>query len=345
MSYEILLLILMLLAGFFLLLIYNQRLPWLGERLGMAIRRYKQAHKDPHAIFEHERAGPIDFRDPTNITQWLKFFLYALIAIDLIALFSAILQYNLLSDFKIGVYSSQALAIAAAESNDKRQQVIGFFDLGIFAATSFLFAMWIYRANFNARQLGAQGMQFSPGWSIGYYFIPLLSLWKPYQAMKEIWQASKNPTSWATVERGSILPWWWFFFLAECMMGQAILRTSLQAKEINEMIGSTGIAIASDLVSIPATIIAIVLVKQIYEMQMSHVQGRIGTPSVAPNAPDKPAAPPQLTIADSQKSEPEKSEPIEEQTELLSITQPQTSTRISLENETKKCLLCRDYKN
>ena len=32
---------------------------------------------------------------------------------------------------------------------------------------------------------------------------------------------------------------------------------------------------ASDLVSIPATIIALVLVKQIYEMQMSHVQRRI----------------------------------------------------------------------
>jgi hypothetical protein len=215
------------------------------------------------------------FRDPSKLTQWLKYLLYASIAIDLIALFSGILQYHLLSDFQSGVYSSQALAVAAAESNDKRQQIIGFLQLGITIATTILFAMWIYRANFNARQLGAQGMRFSPAWSIGYYFIPVLLLWKPYQAMKEIWQASKNPASWTTVKRGSILPWWWFFFLAAGLLGQATFRASLQAKEINELIRSTGIAMASDLVSIPATIIALVLVKQIYAMQMSHVQRRI----------------------------------------------------------------------
>jgi Domain of unknown function (DUF4328)/zinc-ribbon domain len=220
--------------------------------------------------------GPVattsTFQDPARLTQWLKYFLYASIFLDLIGLFSGVLQYNLLSDFKLGVYSSHLLAIAAAKSNDKRQQVIGLIQFGIAVATIILFAMWIYRANFNARQLGAQGMKFSPGWSIGYYFIPILCLWKPYQAMREIWKASKNPDSWTTVKPGTILPWWWFFFLAQCALGQASLRTSLRAKEINELITSTGILMASDLVSIPGTLIALVLVKQIYEMQMSHIQ-------------------------------------------------------------------------
>jgi hypothetical protein len=218
------------------------------------------------------RAVASTFRDPTALTQWLKYFLYVSIAVDAIALFSALVQYQLLSDFKLGVYSSEALATAAAESNDKRQQVISLFQFSIAIATIVLFAMWIYRANFNARQLGAQGMKFSPGWSIGYYFIPILSFWKPYQAMREIWQASKNPASWKSVDRGAVLPWWWFFFLANNILGQAVLRTSLQAKEINELITSTAIMIASDLVSIPAILIALVLVKQIYKMQMSHVQ-------------------------------------------------------------------------
>jgi hypothetical protein len=217
----------------------------------------------------------LTFKDPSNLTKWLTYLLYISIAIDLIAISSGILQYKLLTDLKSGVYSSTALANVAAESNDKRQQIVGFFQLGIAITTMILFAKWIYRANFNARQLGAQGMKFSPGWSVGFYFIPILLLWKPYQAMKEIWQASKNPASWATVERGSILPWWWFFFLLAGMLGQATLRTSLRAKEINGLIESTGVAMASDLVSIPATIIALVLVKQIYAMQMSHVQRRI----------------------------------------------------------------------
>lgn len=133
------------------------------------------------------------FRDPTQLTRWLRYFLYASIAIDAIAVFSGVMQYQLLSDFKLGIYSSEALATAAAESNDQRQKVIGLFQAGVAITTIILFAMWIYRANFNARSLGAQKMKFTPGWSVGYYFIPFLNLWRPYQAMKEIWKASKTP--------------------------------------------------------------------------------------------------------------------------------------------------------
>ena len=46
------------------------------------------------------------FRDPSKLTQWLKYLLYASIAINLIAIFSDVLQYHLLSDFNLGVYSS-----------------------------------------------------------------------------------------------------------------------------------------------------------------------------------------------------------------------------------------------
>jgi hypothetical protein len=238
------------------------------------------------SAYEHTTVGPgthdstiviaanaPDFRDPSKLTQWLTVFLYASIAVDLIAVFSGILQYQLLSDFKSGVYSSKALADAAGTSNDQRQQVIGLFQVGISITTIIIFARWIYRANFNTRQLGAQGLKFSPGWSVG--FIPILHLWKPYQAMREIWQASKNPVSWATVERGSLLPWWWLFFVAAGLLGQTSFRISLRAKEINELILSTGITITADLVSIPAAVIALRLVKQIYEMQMSHVQPRL----------------------------------------------------------------------
>jgi len=215
------------------------------------------------------------FRDPSKLTTRLKYFLYASIIIDAIAAFSGVLQFQLLSDFKLGVYSSEALVNAAAESNDKRQQIIGVFQFCIGITTVVVFAMWIYRANFNSRQLGAQGMKFSPGWSVGYYFIPILLLWKPYQAMKEIWQTSKAPTSWESVTRGAVLPWWWFFFLISSMLGNASFRSSLRAKEIGELLTSTGITIASDVISIPAAIVALVLVKQIYEMQMSHVQQHI----------------------------------------------------------------------
>jgi len=43
-----------------LLYIGHRTLPWLGEWLGKATRRFKKAHKHPHAIFEQERPEPIE---------------------------------------------------------------------------------------------------------------------------------------------------------------------------------------------------------------------------------------------------------------------------------------------
>ena len=34
---------------------------------------------------------------------------------------------------------------------------------------------------------------FTPGWSVGWFFVPIMNPWKPFQAMREIWQASAEP--------------------------------------------------------------------------------------------------------------------------------------------------------
>ena len=34
---------------------------------------------------------------------------------------------------------------------------------------------------------GAQGMQVSPAWAVGGFFVPIIHLFLPYQAVKEIW--------------------------------------------------------------------------------------------------------------------------------------------------------------
>ena len=51
-------------------------------------------------------------------------------------------------------------------------------------------------------------MDFTPGWAVGWNFIPIANLWKPYQAIKEIWVTSagehltRHPPPWY------MLAWW-----------------------------------------------------------------------------------------------------------------------------------------
>ena len=72
-----------------------------------------------------------------------------------------------------------------------------------------LFFRWVYLSNINSRLMGAKNMQFSPGWAVGWNFIPLMNLFMPFRIMKEIWKTSKDSENWESLETPSIIIWWW----------------------------------------------------------------------------------------------------------------------------------------
>lgn len=96
-------------------------------------------------------------------------------------------------------------------ASDSRQALLGVLYVVIFLVTGILFLLWTYLANRNARSLGATGMKFTPGWAIGWYFIPILNLWKPYQALRETFKASHPDCSddWQQAPHPDILRLWW----------------------------------------------------------------------------------------------------------------------------------------
>lgn len=84
-----------------------------------------------------------------------------------------------------------------------------------------VFLVWVYRIYANLRPLGARQLKVTPGWAVGYFFIPIINLFKPYQIMDEAWKASEPGAvarGWPSPEyKGRSLPvlgWWWFSWLA-----------------------------------------------------------------------------------------------------------------------------------
>ena len=73
--------------------------------------------------------------------------------------------------------------------------------------------MWIHRAhtNIHAAQLG--GLEFTPGWAVGWFFIPIASLWKPFQAMRELWNASVGSGNALDEPANSLLWVWWLAWI------------------------------------------------------------------------------------------------------------------------------------
>lgn len=207
------------------------------------------------------------FKNSENLTKWVRLMLYIQIIVAAMSIISGYFEYQLLSDYQNGVYTSQDLAIADGEASDQRQKIIGTIYTIVFIISGFLILKWIHRANYNARQLGAENMEFTPRWSIGYYFIPILTLWKPYRAMKEIWKASKNPSNWALEDTSHLLPIWWTMWLISNALGQIIFRISMRAEELSELTNLNLITQASNFLDIPLALTLLAIVNNIHKMQ------------------------------------------------------------------------------
>ncbi len=198
-------------------------------------------------------------KDSRALTRFLKAMLWILVGTTVLSLASDMLQMQLLN--------SGSLNMMEAEANDTRQRVVGIIYLLAYAVTGVTFLKWIHRVNLNVRGFGAQNLQFTPGWSIGYYFIPFLNLVRPYRAMKEIWQASKNPDEWSSQSVSPILGWWWALFLISGFLGQTSFRLSMQANSIETLSISTIVSIVSGLLDIPLSLVALTLVTKVFRMQ------------------------------------------------------------------------------
>jgi hypothetical protein len=216
------------------------------------------------------QTAALTFRDSTHLSQWLIALLCISFVVDAVSIVSGVMQYNLLTLLKAGAFGSQAEAREAADANDLRQRIIGIAQVAAIVGTIVVFCLWIYRAGANARALGAHGMRNSPGWAVGWYFIPFANLWKPYQAMKEIWQASQAPANWQAVRPTALLGWWWALFLISGILGNISFRLTLMAKEIDTLLTSTMVTVIADVASLIAVVVALLLVRRIYGMQNAH---------------------------------------------------------------------------
>ncbi|KQY29328.1 hypothetical protein ASD21_06165 [Caulobacter sp. Root1455] len=82
------------------------------------------------------------------------------------------------------------------------------------AVAGVLALIWIYRASRNAQRLANYGLPMSAAWAVGWYFVPIAAIWKPFEGMEQLWKASTAGTAWRSVTTPALLRWWWGAWLA-----------------------------------------------------------------------------------------------------------------------------------
>lgn len=118
-------------------------------------------------------------------------------------------------------------------------------------------------------------MKAKPGWSIGWYFIPVAFLWKPFEYFKEAWEVSHNPTSPAQVDTPGILRWWWGLWLLSIIASNISGQLSVRfANDRGMMLASDVFEMISDGLTVPLILIVVRMIGRLSEQQYrTHTAG------------------------------------------------------------------------
>jgi hypothetical protein len=210
------------------------------------------------------------FRSISKVANWVSGTFILLAIVNIIAVISGYAQSELLNR----AISGETITITEATSTDSRQSLIGFVQTGLHIVAAILFLIWIYRAHKNLKSLNVTDLRYTPGWAIGWFFVPIMSFFRPYQVVSEINKASDpnmgasiDSTSWKNVATSPIVGLWWAFFLISNFIGQIALRTILSGEELSDLLISTNVYMVSDAIDIVGFIITILVVQRISQYQ------------------------------------------------------------------------------
>jgi len=135
------------------------------------------------------------------------------------------------------------------------------------------FSMFTFRAMKNLHIWKNKYAEMSPGWTVGWYFIPFANLWKPYQAMEEIWTGTHHEVSGKYVANSKVGLWWgcWILYYLTSNIGNAISKMD---GPWNIIMRRSAIA---DLISLSLGVLAILIVVPILKKIMTLQDGKINS--------------------------------------------------------------------
>jgi hypothetical protein len=124
------------------------------------------------------------FESPRSRGRWVLVLLGLTIALDLVSLIVLGAQRSLL-DRGLG-----GISLAEWHTSVSRVNRLGVIEQLLYLATIVAFLMWVHRAYLNLARAGAPGLRFTPGWAVGYWFVPVLNIVRSKQILDDLWRAT-----------------------------------------------------------------------------------------------------------------------------------------------------------
>lgn len=151
----------------------------------------------------------------------------------------------------------------AVAAMDTQAVMVAFAYTGVFLLAAVAFLIWQRTAVANLVPLRASP-QYTPGWSVLYWFIPIVNLFRPYQVVKDAWiGSSADPDD----SGANIVTFWWLGWIMKIIFTRVQISMSSLAQTPEEFRTATYVAIVSSLISVATAGVIIKIVRDLTRRQ------------------------------------------------------------------------------
>lgn len=142
-------------------------------------------------------------RSLAGLFQWITFGLRAYMIVELLTLVAIF--------FLIWLYLPTTIVpfdLATLERIDTLIMLITIAQLVLFWGCAVVVGRCTYRAMRNLYTVGSKHAEMAPGWTVGWYIIPIASLFKPAEGMSQIVHGTRSAVGNLASTRSGIPLWW-----------------------------------------------------------------------------------------------------------------------------------------
>jgi Ca2+/Na+ antiporter len=141
----------------------------------------------------------------------------------------------------------------------------------LYLATGIVWIIWFYRARRNVEAWDASYQRHGPGWAIGGWICPVVSLWFPYVIAKDILDDTEetDPHRARQPRSRPLLLAWWLSFVALALI--PFVERAQHPSTLDQLSTYTDIVIAGIVIRIVAACLAFGVVRQITNAQAARM--------------------------------------------------------------------------
>jgi hypothetical protein len=219
----------------------------------------------------------VSFRPPFiplhTPARWATGLLIATLAMAWVAVGVDLAELRLL----LRATGGSRVALEAREAQFTTNEILLWIQVTLFVATAVAFLAWLFQARVNLRAFGVRRPSYSRGWVVWSFLVPLVNLFRPYQVIREIWQAS-DPRShdafnWRSLPVSKLLPAWWALFVGWGLLElMALLSNTGAGVNLAKLQLSRGLTTLADICAAVSAFLACFVVARISNAQQDKWQ-------------------------------------------------------------------------